>query len=76
MTLKLEERARWQTPRPGFVRESEPLAHDGAWPSVDPIHTVDPAEQKLNRDLFRQGLSRKKAVANGQLPAAGEKKAG
>ena len=53
-----EERARWQTSRPDYMREAEPLAHPDAWPSIEPIADTDWKEQALNRELFKAGNKR------------------
>jgi hypothetical protein len=58
----------WRVPRPAYVREAEPLAHPGAWPSLSEAELVDPVEQNFNRQLFSRGRGRKTP-----LPAAGEK---
>jgi hypothetical protein len=56
----------WQTPRPLYMREIEPLAHDGAWPS--PL-TIDApsltSEQTENREIFMAALNRKRPAATG-----------
>jgi hypothetical protein len=76
-----EENSKWIQPRPDYVREAEPQAHSGAWPSLNPIEHVDREEQAYNRMLFSKGLSRQalKKTAAGAASAAAEtqtKKAG
>ena len=68
-----EEPWLWKTPRPLYMRELEPLAHDGAWPSPTPICNGTP-EQIENRTLFRAGLSRKRSVSSHSTDA--ERKTG
>jgi hypothetical protein len=51
-----EHEARWLVPRPDYMREIEPLAHPGAWPSQDPvIIRVDKEEQERNWRIFVHG---------------------
>jgi hypothetical protein len=58
MADRSEETARWQQPRPAFMRELEPLAHQEAWPSVDAGVRVPNEEQMANRKLFLEGRRR------------------
>jgi hypothetical protein len=75
----------WRTPRPSYMREIEPLAHEGAWPTPDvwpPAVTEDPLltpEQIANRKLFIEDQERKgpqPSAASSQLPANTERKTG
>lgn len=76
MARYTDETAFWKTPRPGYMREIEPLAAPSAWPSVELVF-VDEKEQQLNRQLFIEGRNRKKPAkspaANGEQE---ERKAG
>ena len=71
-----EEVARWTVPRPGYMREAEPLAHTGAWPSVDPAAYVNKEEQQANRRIFLEGKRQGKGPASDRFSAASEKKTG
>ena len=68
----------WKTPRPAYMREIEPLAHDDAWPSPLPrAGTEEPLltpEQESNRELFSQGRPRKQAA--GVTLSGNERKTG
>ena len=46
-----EERVRWENPRPGYVRESEPAGLDIYFKSVPFIEFVDPGTVSRNREL-------------------------
>jgi hypothetical protein len=53
----------WQTPRPLYMREIEPLAHDDAWPSPIAHAGVEKPlltpEQLENRAILMAGQKRK-----------------
>ena len=69
----VEQLASWKTPRPSYMREIEPLAHEDAWHSPGPMCTGTP-DQVLNRNLFHAGRNRKES-ASAPLPSA-ERKTG
>lgn len=54
----------WQTPRPLYMREIEPLAHDDAWPTPIPAAAVNQPlltpEQLENRAILMAGQKRKR----------------
>jgi hypothetical protein len=57
-----EEKAKWIEPRPLYMRELEPLAHDEAWPSPYPTVRVNPEEQLANRKKFLEGKRFAKSI--------------
>jgi hypothetical protein len=57
-----EEAANWETQRPRYMREAEPLAHPGAWPSVEVLSHVDEREQQLNQRTFLAGKRTARSV--------------
>jgi hypothetical protein len=69
----------WKTSRPFYMREIEPLAHQGAWPSP-PVPAANKdndllltPEQQENRAIL---MAAKRRAASCQLPAASERKTG
>jgi hypothetical protein len=63
---------RWETPRPSYMREIEPLAHREAWRDPGPMATDTP-EQRENREILEAAMKRKKPSAVSSQPSAERK---
>jgi hypothetical protein len=60
MANRRDEPARWIVPRPAYKSETESDQPSWAWRNPADGGTVDPEEQKRNRQLFMARASRKR----------------